>query len=304
MKNTVLVALGGKLVQAGIAAEGLHFLEVTLGVTHNNEAAMREALDLTQKLSDEFQAATVATQDATVAVHEADEKATTLITVSRELLKPKLGSRYSLAWNAVGFYNRTLQVPTRQDRRLSLVASIRGYLEAHPEAEVPGVMTAVLASAAAKELSDAIAALNVAQSTQRQTKAERDNAAKALGTRLRNLFHELKQFLPANDPRWLEFGFNVPADMTVPEAPTVFTVAPGAVGHVYASWEMPKGATRTRLFQQIVGVDAKFVRVDTFKETSTYLGGYTSGAHVKFYITAANGAGESLPSETVEVVVP
>jgi hypothetical protein len=45
------------------------------------------------------------------------------------------------------------------------------------------------------------------------------------------------------------------------------------------------------------------VKVETVTETSKELSGLPTGKHVKFYLTAVNAAGESVPSQTVEVIV-
>jgi hypothetical protein len=44
--------------------------------------------------------------------------------------------------------------------------------------------------------------------------------------------------------------------------------------------------------------------VDTVTKTSTQLTALPTGKHVKYYLTAVNAAGESVPSQTVEVIVP
>jgi hypothetical protein len=63
-------------------------------------------------------------------------------------------------------------------------------------------------------------------------------------------------------------------------------------------------AERFNIWQQVVGVDAEPVKVETVTEILKGLSGLPTGAHVKFYLTAVNAAGESVPSEIVEVTVP
>jgi len=187
---------------------------------------------------------------------------------------------------------------------LGVVKAMQLYLEAHPAVTVAGVATAELAGGVYDELSTAFSASKQAKADLRKRKAARNAAANAVRVDLMLLRRELSMVLEDNDPRWLDFGFNVPADVSVPDAPEVFSVTAGAPGHLVLNWAFPTNATRVRVFRQIVGVDAEFVHIDTLKESSKDIGGFTSGAHVKFYITAANAAGEGLPSRTVEVVAP
>lgn len=304
MENQIPTALGKVLSRGQTGADAAHDLGAGLVLTHNDETALQGDTDAATKANDEYQATVAASSLAAAVFKAADAKAKTLITVSRDLLKPVLGPRYSKAWNAVGYFSPTLRVPRTVDQRRTLIGSFKAYLEANPDKEVAGVMTAAIAGAMFTELSDAMNALKNAQATQRQKKAVRDTAVKTLRVRLQNLFHELKQLMPADDPRWLDFGFNVPADLSVPEAPEGFAVLPGVAGHLMTSWERPVGATRFRVFGQVVGVDEKPAAIGRTHETSIDLGELTSGAHMRLYVIAGNAAGESLPSATVEIVVP
>jgi hypothetical protein len=303
-KENIPKALGTMLSRGQTGADGAHKYGATLVLVHNGEIAIQGDTDAAIKANDEYQSAVAASPLAAAAFKAADIKATTLITVSRDLLKPVLGVRYSKAWNAVGYFNPSLRVPRTSDQRRTLVNSLRAYLEANPDKEVVGVMTAAIASTVFTELSDAMSAWSDAQVTQRQKRVARDAAMKVLRTRLQNLFHELKQLMSDNDPRWIDFGFNVPSDLSIPEAPEGFAVMPGIAGHVMMSWQRPVGATRFRIFGEVVGVNTKPVAMGKTGELSMDLGSLASGAHVRLYVVAGNAAGESLPSQTVEVVVP
>lgn len=304
MKRKKTMAFGDLSSGATTAADGAHIWGPTLVLVHNDETAIRNDNDAAQKKNLAYQAAKGDSVEKNAALEEAVEKAKIFITVTRELLKPKLGSRYSRAWDEAGFFNRTLEVPRSTPKRLAMVNSLKLFLEAHPELQVAGTATPEIGTTVYDDLSGSITAVNSAQVAQRKAKSERDVSVNTLRARLQNLYRELKQFLGPDDARWLDFGFHVPDDQTVPDAPKVFSVSAGAAGHLVLNWALPSGATRVRVFRQIVGVDAEFVHIDTLKESSKDIGGFTSGAHVKFYITAANGAGESQPSQTVEMVVP
>lgn len=283
---------------------GLHFLGAMLGITYNTEADVTADLDALNKANSESQTAKAALKAAQAALDAKSEEAAVFITVVRDVLKPKLGNRYSVAWDQVGFFNRTLAVPRPVAKRQGLLKSIELYLTANPAAEIVDVATHTMAADLYQALSACVDTVAKAQSDQRSKTAARDAASAALDKRLRSLRRELKETLSDNDPRWVEFGFNIPADRSVPAMPEGLTAIAGAVGTAMLSWAHSIGAARYRVFAQKVGVDADFVYVATVGDLSKVIAGLPSGAHVKFRVTAANEAGESLPSEPVELVVP
>jgi hypothetical protein len=219
------------------------------------------------------------------------------------MFKPKLGRRYSVAWKNLGFLNNTLALPRTMCGRVGQVRAIQHYLEAHPELEIPAVLTAAIAEEIYTLGVTTMSDLGIAQTTLRQKIALRNAALSKLDKRTRNTFQELRMFLPANDPRWLEFGFNIPDDKSIPAAPTGLKAQPSREGSVSASWEAPVNSDRFRIYSKVLGRDEQFGAVDSTTETTFYLTGLPSGSRVQIYVTAINKAGESVASEIVEVLV-
>jgi hypothetical protein len=120
---------------------------------------------------------------------------------------------------------------------------------------------------------------------------------------MRKLYRELQQFLDDNDPRWLEFGFNVPADDSIPGVPEDLAVTPAATGHLLARWSAAPRAVRYHVFKQVQGVDQDFVFALTANDTTADMNTLTPGAHVKVRATSVNDAGESAPTNAIEQVV-
>ena len=129
-------------------------------------------------------------------------------------------------------------------------------------------------------------------------------ALSALRARLRRLLAELRQVLAADDPRWVSFGFNIPADNTRPDVPTNLVVTDGRQGHMIVSWTKAPRAVKYRIRRQIIGVDDEFVLVKSTSETDADLNTFVTGQRVLLEVSATNTAGESLPSEPVEHVIP
>lgn len=304
MKKVNLRPFGVATSVGGIAADALHAPDPDINPIHNTEADLRGGVDNANKANGEYQGAITTRLAATEAQRDAKLKAMVFIGLVRELLRSSLGSRYSQHWNEVGFVSRSLAIPRDIPGLMTLLTAMQLYFTAHPEHEVADVATAVLAAALHKELTDAVGAFNKSRTQVRETKTARDIATAELRDRLQNLYRELQQFMKPNDPRWIEFGFTVPADLSVPQAPEGLAVVPGSTaGHLVPSWERAVNAARYRVYRKIAGTDTEFVRVGSFTGTTADLGGFASGAHVQFYVTAVNAAGESQASEIVEVTV-
>jgi hypothetical protein len=282
----------------------VHDLGAALGVVANTEAVMTAVVGNARKANTEYQFAIDASLVATAALDVQFEKAGKFIMLVRDNLKPIFGTRYSETWNKVGFFNRTLKVPQALKLRASLLKAIELFLDARPDLEIPNVMTKAMAETLYENFSAAMAASRDAKVEQRQKREVRDAAVAKLRLRITALRNELKPLLAADDPRWLDFGFGVPADVHVPAAPEnlVVTVDP-VTSHVVASWDDTVNTDRFRVYQRVIGTDTEYKPVDTTTDTSFDLGKFASGAQVEVQVTAINSAGESVPS-TTSVVVP
>ena len=153
-------------------------------------------------------------------------------------------------------------------------------------------------------LSTAVSAANAARGEQRGKREARDAAEEAVRNRLRGLIAELTQLIGETDERWLDFGFNIPADDRMPEVPSDLVLRAGAAGHLVADWSDAPRAERYRVFKQVVGADNEFLLAATVTDSDADLNTFASGARVHVRVSAVNARGESLPSEAVELQVP
>ena len=305
MKQETTIAFDKFVSFCEKGVEGLRQYGADVEVLHITDVILAGKVDGARKGNTEYQTTVNATLAAISAQAVVRQEVAGFITAVRDVLKQKLGSRYCKAWGEVGFLNATLGVPKSAEQLLSLVKSMELYFTAYPAAEVAVLnLTHQRASELHAAYLAAMAVVSAARVVQRNRKVTRDTAMAELRASRQLLYRELRTVLSSNDPRWLEFGFNVPGDVVTPAAPEDFVVTAGLPGHLAASWGRPVGADRYRLFAEVVGVDTKPVPVDTTTKASANLGGMTSGAHVKLYVVAANAAGESVPSAVVEMVVP
>ncbi len=304
MKNPIPRRVNELFPLADKAADGLAIHEAAIGIMHNTEALLRADLATARTANNLYQTAKAARAAVTDSQTTADANAVKFITAARDVLKPRLGTRWSPAWNAAGFINHTLEVPPTLAQRMERLKSLESYFTAHAGHEVAALgVTAAQATALHDAFSTGVSDTNAAKSEQVAKREARDAAIEALQKRLRGLIGELEQLIGPDDERWLDFGFNIPGADQTPEPPTGLTVRGGASGHLVADWEGGARATHYRVYKQVAGSE-EFVLAATVNDSDADLNTFTSGSLVKVRVTAVNGSGESLPSETVEQTVP
>lgn len=222
------------------------------------------------------------------------------------MLATSLGSQWSQAWEATGFPNQSLAVPSRMEERQALLASLQAYFTANPAKEnAPLLVTAARAGTLFTALSDARSAVNGGLVDVGQKKATRDAADRVLRRRMRGLIDELTQLIAADDPRWQAFGLVPPANPDTPDVPDGLVLTAGGPGIVLADWADAPRATGYRVFKQVIGTDPDFVPAVTVSDSDATLSGLPSGATVAIRVTATNDQGdESQPSTFVQIVVP
>jgi hypothetical protein len=86
--------------------------------------------------------------------------------------------------------------------------------------------------------------------------------------------------------------------------PEGLLVVGGGSGHLLATWESSALGDRYRVYKKVVGVDNEFNLAATVTDTESNRNTFTPGQIVRVRVTAVNDAGESLPSDTVEQMVP
>ena len=114
----------------------------------------------------------------------------------------------------------------------------------------------------------------------------------------------MNDLIAEDDARWAALGFNLPGDSETPEAVEDLDVEPGGPGQLRVDFGKSARAERYQIEVQVVGTDPAFRRVTTVQDGHAELSGLPPGATVKVRVVAANDAGESVPSEVAEAVVP
>jgi hypothetical protein len=236
----------------------------------------------------------------------ADNATRTFIKTTSKILSINLGDSYSDAWEPVGFPDNSLAVPSTQDKRLSLMAGIQGFLAENSDYEVLTnkiVFHAAKAGELRTNLMAARQAVNNADELIGEKKVTRDTAETALRQRLRATINELGELLSDMDPRWAWFGLNMPGAESTPEPVTGLVVTHGLSGELKYTYGGGVRGTRFRVWIKILTVDTDFHAVLTVNVHTATVPGLPVGKTVEAYVTAANDAGEGIASNTVSAVV-
>lgn len=285
--------------------DGLHQLEVTLGIKQNLEAVLRPALAAARAAEAAYGESQVAKKTANAVLTTADAAGRTFIGNSRKRLSKFFGESYSTEWGAAGWPDNATSVPTTQEDRFNLVASLKTYFTNHSANESADMdATAAIADATYTAISNGRASLADKIALSGTAKNTRDAAEANLRKRMNGLIGELETVLSDDDPRWHNFGLSRPADEDAPEAPTFTTVAPGIAGTLLVDWDDALRADHYRVWIFIVGTDTAFRAVESPSDSDATLSLLPSGSTVKVRVSSVNSAAESAPGPEAQAVVP
>lgn len=289
---------------ADAMADGCNQHEATLGIMQNTEALVRADIATlsTAETALGFKKSTIGT--AYAALEIAYNNGLVLLTACKLRLAQKLGQRWSPAWEPTGFPNNSTSIPRTQDQRFTLLDSLKNYFNAvpaHEDASEGVTSAACLAQWTA--ISTARQGVNNAESALTAGLTTRDNAVGTLRRRVRGLINELEQLLSPSDPRWEDFGLNIPANPSAPVPVESVTLGALGTGRIEVSFPWATRATRYIVQTFLSNVDTEWQSAKTIKDLGVILTGFTAGQEVKVRVIAANEGGEANPSPEAEVIV-
>ena len=286
-------------------ADGCHTYEAAIGILQNTETTIRAAIAGLSGAETDLGVKKNVVSTAYDALQVADAAAVTVLTNCKLCLAAKLGQRWSAAWEPTGFPNQSTAIPNTQDKRFTLLDSLKNYFTLVPANENPGMgATAALCAAAWTTLSDARQAVADAETAQTTAFNARAASTEALRKRVRGLIQELETLIADDDPRWEAFGLNIPANPSAPEPVAAITTAAAlGGGRVELRWTYATRATRYRVESFIVGVDTQWQPRANARDLEIILKDLTPGQTLKLRVVAANDGGDANPSPEAQVVV-
>ncbi len=285
-------------------ADGCDLHEVAIGIKQNTEAVIRAAIT-------QYEAMKLARGQAEqllelkVAAHQAaDAAGATVLKNCRLRLVKLFGGQFNNQWLTAGWPNNTTAIPTTQDGRFSLLGGLKTYFTATPASEsVDMEATAAICTAAHTAISNARNEMNTSDTALGAAKENEKSAVRTLRKRVRGLIDELGTIIADDDPRYGDFGLNIPALPVAPEPITSLTATPVAGSKVHLQWTYSTRMAGTRLQKKVIGVDDDFVSAGTADGLEKTLAGFTTGQSVVFRAFAYNDGGDASPSPEATVTV-
>jgi hypothetical protein len=218
---------------------------------------------------------------------------------SRDLLRVYCGREWCEAWLATGFEDG-LAVPRNYADQHELLVSLNNYFTLNPTHENAAVgITAAIANTRLVALQAAHEAINFRWALIETKKQARDAAVTALRKRLNGLCKELSQRFEDMDPRWMDFGFNMPGAPTTPEVPEDVVVTPLPASRLQVVCAPSPNASRYRFYYQRPIVDPAPIFAGGSEDPLFIIEGLTAGQVYQVYVSAANDGAESQLSEPV-----
>ncbi len=302
------------------AADGAHTHGISIGLKQNTEIAIRaDLIALTGApggqgnvppavpgLKSLWNAAKTNKVNLSAAFRTAQSNGRSLGMTCVGTLKPVLGQQWGSAWNAAGFTESSLAMPTNPMVKLQ---QLRAYYTANPTREVANVngitCTATACEAAAQAISAADSASNQSNALAGTAQANYQAGITVARARASGLLGELGQQLEDMDPRWLAFGFELPGNPASPEVPENVVASPGAAGThaLFIHWDDARRADGYRALVTNAAGGASLAEVLT-QDAEVSIANLPPGATVNISVSARNTTGESQPSVAISAVVP
>jgi len=234
------------------------------------------------------------------ALHDQRDLAYDFCFTARDILRVYCGREWCEAWLATGFVDNSLSVPRSYAGLREVLEALNNYFTLNPTHENASVgITAALANTRLVAFRAAFEAIDARWAVIEAKVQARDAAVTALRKRLSGLCKELSQRLEDLDPRWRDFGFNLPGAPTTPEVPQDVVVTPLPAAELQVACAPSPNATRYRFYYQRPIIDPAPTLAGSAEDPLFVITGLTAGQVYQIYVSAANEGAESLLSEPV-----
>ncbi len=301
MKQTIPKPIGHLIILASRAATAAANHSEEIHLAHNTSETITVDAEAAHAASFEYGLSCDALRNAYKVVAEKSGTAKSIATITREILKLKLGNQHSQRWTETGFA-KSLAMPRSAEDLYLLLMFLANYLANNPGLQVPDLnVTADFLGALSNDLRNAVNAVNA--NLERNTTALRLRNQKVtqLRKRMSDLVAELKQLISPDDGRWYVFGLNRPSDEEKAEAPEEIEVVVVNETKAMIEFRASPRANYYRVYQRVVGVDAEPVPIGSPTDPDFTAEELPQNATIEFYVSAVNGGGESRLSEPAVV---
>jgi len=301
MKQKAIKTIAGLINQGGLLVGGATSLAATLDLHHNDKNQINE--DLTNLIMSVggHEQAKADLYDRRTGLKLAATNGRAQLRKGRDMLKPFLGYTYSNLWTQLG-YNDSMGITDQPEDQQAKLQALRTYYTAHPTFEVPLLnLTAAYTDTVIAALTTAQNAVAAAENAVEATMRVRDEKAAKMRERMSSLVDELNQLLDPLDPRWLEFGLNMPGADETPDQVTgvkVTLIGPTAAA---VKWEASARAQYYRVYKKVHGAEGDYVLVGSPGDLDFTIENLPPNATIDIIVRAVNSGGESPVSEVISI---
>jgi hypothetical protein len=256
------------------------------------DGAYNSARTAAQVLSDAYQATLTALSN--------------WLQTTRNVLAANFGPTWSSMWLQAGFINNSTSVPARIGEKTGLAANLATFFGTHPSYEQPTLgVTKAQAELVRSNALAAQAAWSAGRVVQKQKSDERDSAYESAASLMRTVIKNLAELLDPMDPRWLEFGLNMPgADGTPSQPINVQAGIDPITNNVLVTCDAVAMTTRYRARMKRLGIDPDYVLVASGPAPMLTVPGLLPGQTAEITMEAVNGSSAGVPSMPVQVTIP
>ena len=222
--------------------------------------------------------------------------------LGRDLMKPVFGNEYSQAFDVLGFVN-SIAIPRTVEELLVLLIKFKAFYTEHPEHEDE---SRNITAERCQELYDQLVAaqfnLNSKNGSVEALVNIRDTAAETMRNRIRSLIGELSSTLSPLDPRWLDFGLNMPGATETPDIVEGLKATLLGATTAALKWSASARADYYRVFMKIHGAEGDYTPLGSPSDLDFTLENLPANSMIDIVVTAVNNGGESPVSQVVTVV--
>lgn len=295
----LLIGLANKMY-AGVVSIGK-----TVGVTMVTAKQIQTALNLFIGEEASFNAARSAGQTASDTYQKACGAIYEWLLAARKILAVHFGDKWSTQWAQAGFTDATTAVPTRVEDRIALVLLLVKFFTANKSYEIPSInVTAARGTALRKT---ALATQQKLATAEVKLKTLGDSwtiAYDKLTAVMRKLIKNLDGELAKDDPRWIEFGLNIPASPSTPGKPVNLTAHADDTGAIVVQCDPVPLATRYRWRMLLVGIQKDYQLAASSPAPLGTIADVAPGQTAQIIVQAVNGSQQGVASDPIEFLMP
>lgn len=294
-----LLGLGNKMVH-GLAVDG-----TALKITQISAADLQADVTAFAAADNAYNAGRSAQQAVGSAWQEAQRAVTGWLGVVRTVLAGRFGQRWSTVWAQAGFINNTTALPSRIEDRIALAGRVSAFFSNNPGYEVPSMQ--VTAAQGALLLSAAVSAQNAVMAAgvaQKTLDAAWTDAFQTLTNAMWSLIKILQATLADADPRWLDFGLQLPGTPSTPGKPLNVTAHSDQTGAIIVACDPVPLATRYRWRMRLLDLQQDYQLVARSAAPLGSIPGVQPGQPVQIIVQAVNGILQGVASEPIVFTIP